>query len=180
MQLNEIRLTDELLQALYASSLVVTDHTRVKQPVIQPVPALENKQPATEPIQFLGKNNRHFVILVNYPNQLHLPDDAFEFLSNVLKACQLNAADVAIVNQSTQLAGLPQIEAQLLPTYLVCFGNQALPAGLQPAAEFFPAQQGNLKYLLAPELEVLKPNTDAVKPLKRQLWEALKQMLQIQ
>lgn len=180
MQLNEIRLSDELLLALYSSSLVLPDNTRVKPPVVIPVAATEIDQPTAKPIQFLGKNNRRFVILVNYPSQLHLPDDAFDFLSNVLKACQLNAADVAIVNQWSQPADLQQIQLELNPGILVCFGKNALPGGLEPLNQLEPGNQGALKCLLAPELETLMQNTEAVRPLKRQLWEGLKQMLQIQ
>lgn len=199
MQLNEIRLSDELLQALYTSSLVIPDNTRVKQPVTQPLaeqhalpqePAQAPRQaPVAEqpevrqtagPIQFLGKNNRKFVVLVHYPDQLHLPDDAFEFLSNVLKACQLNAADVAIVNQASQSARLPDIQAQLSPTFLICFGNNAKPGDLPAINQLVPGNLGNMKYMLAPELDVLKQNSEAIKPLKKQLWEGLKQMLQIQ
>ena len=179
MQLNEIRLSDELIQALYSSSLVLPDNTRVKPPVIIPEAAKEIEPPVAKPIQFLGKNNRQFVILVSYPSQLHLPDNAFDFLSNVLKACQLNAADVAIVNQWGQTAGLQQIQQELKPGILVCFGKNALPRGLEPLNELEPGNQGALKCLLAPELETLMQNTEAVKPLKRQLWEGLKQMLQI-
>jgi hypothetical protein len=51
-----------------------------------------------------------------------------------------------------------------------------LPAGLPVLA---PQPVQDLKLMIAPSLEELNQPTEAVKPLKRLLWEGLKTMLGI-
>jgi hypothetical protein len=160
MHLNDISLSDQLLTALYAQTLVVTEPM---------VPAK---------IQFLGKNNHQFVILVNYPDQLHLPDESFNFLGTVLKACQLNAADVAIVNLAKQAVSIEILLQQLSPRIILDFTNASIMEGL-PASLLQPMHTPNFQYLQSPSLEMLLQGGDAVKPQKKLLWEGLKQMLQL-
>ena len=162
MHLNDISLSDQLLTALYAHTLVVT----------------EPMAPASS-IQFLGKNNHRFVILVNYPDQLHLPDDSFNFLGTVLKACQLNAADVAIVNLPHQAVSIDELLQQLSPAIILDFTNPSVMEGLPAAGLLQPLRTPAYQYLQAPSLETLLQGGDAVKPQKKLLWEGLKQMLQL-
>lgn len=182
MSLNDITLNSQLLQGLYRQALVVAG-----QPASRPSVASEKvervtpevKAPAQVPLQVLGNNNRRFVILVNYPDLPYLPDDSFQFLGSVLKACQLNAADVAILNLARQEVSLTAIYDQLHPLYLVAFGRQTGLEGWPGAPDFNPQTIGNTQLLQAPALETLNQPGDAAKPLKKQLWEALKQMLQL-
>lgn len=167
MPLNDIELNNQLLQGLYRQALVVTAQ------------AVADKEPAAVPLQVLGNNNRRFVILVHYPNLPHLPDESFQFLGSVLKACQLNAADVAILNLARQEVALSAIRNQLHPLYLVGFGALTRLEGWPSTPDFTPAVSGNTQFLTAPDLETLNQQGDAAKALKKQLWEALKQMLQL-
>lgn len=182
MSLNEITLNSQLLHGLYRQALVVTDQpadrpaSRPARPVVAPPAAIE---PAQATLQVLGNNNRRFVILVHYPNLPYLPDDSFQFLGSVLKACQLNAADVAILNLARQEVSLAAIQDQLQPLYLVAFGGQTRLEGWPEATDFTPQTIGSTQFLPAPALETLNQPGDAAKPLKKQLWEALKQMLQL-
>jgi hypothetical protein len=170
MQLNRISLSDDLLVALYGSKLVI------------PSEASEPAEPAAAAataLQYLGKNNRRFVILVNYPDQLHLPDDSFQFLGSILKACQLNAADVAIVNVARQDVSLPMLQEQLNPALLVSFGEQCRLPGFPETAALSPADNGPYLYMRSPELEYLNSTAETVKAEKKQLWDGLKKMLQL-
>ena len=176
MHLNDIQLSDHLLTSLYAHTLVVTDPLPAEpaaREILAPAPA------AVEKIQFLGKNNHRFVILVNYPDQLHLPDESFNFLSTVLKACQLNAADVAIVNLAPQNITTEQLLVQLSPNIILDFTASQAMAGLPAANLLEPLKTVQYQYLQCPSLDTLVLGGDAVKPQKKQLWEGLKQMLQL-
>ena len=176
MHLNDIQLSDHLLTSLYAHTLVVTDPLPAEpaaREILAPAPA------AVEKIQFLGKNNHRFVILVNYPDQLHLPDESFNFLSTVLKACQLNAADVAIVNLAPQNITTEQLLVQLSPNIILDFTASQAMAGLPAANLLEPLKTVQYQYLQCPSLETLIQGGDSVKPQKKQLWEGLKQMLQL-
>lgn len=189
MSLNSIRLTQHQVADLYPESLVLTTDTASTKGRAEDLPVvMEEKSGGWEkapiqpevPIQYLGKNNRNLAILVFYPDTVHIAEASLEFLSSVLKACQLTLADVAIVNMARQTPGLEQLQKELAPRQLLCFGLPhpvlGLPADL-PVLNLQPIQ--DIKLMIAPSLEELNQPTEAVKPLKRLLWEGLKTMLGI-
>jgi hypothetical protein len=106
MSLNNLDLTAALLSNLYPNSLVVSDSPADKkqQPLPEPAIPVESPTPvpATEPPatgwKFLGNNLRNIVIVVRSGEAVHLPDEELSFLTNMLTACKLGLADVAIVN----------------------------------------------------------------------------------
>lgn len=168
MSLNTIQLTGAQVADLFSSSLVLTGEETAVSLVSSPAA-----------IQFLGKNSRRFVVLVKYPDAVHISDTAFEFLSAVLKACQLNAADIAIVNLAKQNPDLKQLCDELSPAVLLNFTSIA-PAGCPlDLQQLTPTVFANFHYMTAPGLDQLNQPTESVKPLKRQLWEGLKTMLGI-
>ncbi|GAB2662794.1 hypothetical protein GCM10027036_15790 [Flavihumibacter cheonanensis] len=188
MSLNSIRLTQHQVADLYPESLVLTTDIASTKSMAEDIPVIEEKSGGWEKgpiqpelsIQFLGKNNRNLVILVFYPDTVHIAEASLEFLSSVLKACQLTLADVAIVNMARQNPGLEQLQNELAPLQMLCFGLphpvSGLPAGLPVLA---PQSIQDIKLMIAPSLEELNQQTEAVKPLKRLLWEGLKTMLGI-
>ena len=176
MQLNDIQLSEHLLAALYANSLVVTDPVQLKENITA---TSEPKEIPAEKLQYLGKNNNRFAILVYYTDQLHLPDESFIFLSNVLKACQLNAADVAIVNLARQSITHDTLLQQLDPRIILDFTTADTMPGLPTATLLQPLKTDLYYYLQSPTLELLNQGGDSAKPQKKQLWEGLKQMLQL-
>ncbi|WP_052324127.1 hypothetical protein [Flavihumibacter sp. ZG627] len=168
MSINDIELSGELLQALYKDSLVITTpEKRIAKEVKAPMP----------PLQYLGNNSKQFVILVNYPEQLHLPDESFTFLANLLKACQLNAADVAIVNLAKQDISLPELRSQLQPSVIVSFGDNSLNAELPSPTPLIAEKTNEFGYMLAPPIETLNQVSDTVKPLKKKLWDGILQLI---
>ena len=181
MSLNSIQLTSIQVAELYPESLVLTENQTgpIKEDGFQDNSAAILPQ-ATEPLQFLGKNRRKLVILVHYPSDVHLSDQALEFLSAILKACQLTLADVAIVNLARQQPDLIQLVSELAPEILISFGVPQLPAGIPGNITVLtPASLPDFPYMTGPSLDELNQPQDAVKPLKRQLWEGLKSMLGI-
>lgn len=169
MSINDIDLSGELLQALYKDSLVIT--------IPEKSIAEEVKAPG-HPLQYLGNNSKRFVILVNYPEQLHLPDEAFTFLANLLKACQLNAADVAIVNLAKQAISLPELRFQLEPSVILSFGDNSLNAELPATTQLVAEKTNDFGYMLAPPIETLNQVSDTVKPFKKKLWDGILQLIQ--
>jgi hypothetical protein len=162
MHLNDIQLNHYLLNALFGNQLVHSG-SRSEMP----------------PIQFLGKNLRKLVVLVNYATDLHLPDESFQFLSSVLKACDLNAGDIAIINLAHQQVQLPHLLQQLKPLVILdCCGKQQME-DLPVAIMLQPFTTAAFQYMLVPPLHQLFNGGEAVKPQKKQLWEGLKLMLQL-
>lgn len=131
MSLNSIKLDPSLLSALFSSNLVLTEEPSPKvSETNRPEDSVVTSTVSLAPVQFLGRNGRKFVILVHYPNTVHIEEAAFEFVSSVLKACQLNAADVAIVNMANQTPDLQQLQQELQPSLILNFATPVLPAGL--------------------------------------------------
>jgi hypothetical protein len=172
MQLNQIRLSTDLLQALYTGTLVLPENQG---------PASNGKPAESEvvPISYLGRNQRKFTVLVHYPNELYLPDDSLQFLGSVLKACQLTIADVAIVNLARTPVTMAEIRQQLSPAIIIAFGGKALAEGFPAGTLLASGNAGGLRFMQGPELEVLSQPGDAAKPLKKLLWESLKHMLEM-
>lgn len=187
MSLNTIRLSWHQIADLYPESLVLTaDIIRHPEAVQQQEPpAIAEKQEATKthsnkPIEYLGTNKRNLIILVAYPDTVHIADTALEFLSSVLKACQLTVADVAIVNMARQNPGMEQFRKELVPKLILSFGHIPPVAGFpQELPVLSPQIEQGIYYMAGPALEELNQQTEAIKPLKRQLWEGLKTMLGI-
>ena len=131
----------------------------------------------TAKINFLGGNGKPILFLVNNINVSFLPDNQLNFLLGILSACKLNMADIAIVNLSktdnTEHKNLPEFfKAEVI----ILFGIEATELSLPFKIPDFQVQLfKNQKYLFTPALDVVE--NDA--PLKRKLWEALKNILAI-
>ena len=185
MSLNSIQLSGIQVAELYPESLVLTGESvpginKSLPEINEPTPAIKEPAQVNGTIQYLGKNQQQLVILVSYPNDVHLSDQSLEFLTAVLKACQLTLADVAILNLARQQADLTRIIQELNPRILIAFGISNLPSEIPDSPEVLsPANVAGLKYMAAPALDELNQTTEAVKPLKRRLWESMKAMLGI-
>lgn len=173
-----------LLQDLYKKSLYDTGENlpaAVKKETAEAVTtftadAIPAAQPANnhEPLRFLGNNQKQVVVLVNYTGVSFIPDQALAFLTNILKACRLTLADVAIIN----IAHYPDLTYPLLQKvtayrYLLLFDESTLRISLPVN---FPAYQvqafNNATYLLSHTLEEIEAN----KELKTKLWTSLKKI----
>jgi hypothetical protein len=110
---------------------------------------------------------------------VHLPEAQLEFLGNILKACQLNLGDVAIVNCNSQEVNLNNIE-QLQPRQIISFGEEPQIRNEFRGPAFFEISNRNgMNIISGPKLEILNQNTPDGKVLKGRLWNCLKQLLNI-
>ena len=106
MGLNDLNLSPNILAALYPSSLVNMDKTdAVPQPQpIQPTAAELTAEPKSIKAmdwKYLGNNQKNILIVVNYDNAVHLPDEELNFLTNMLTACKLNLGDVPVLDRKS-------------------------------------------------------------------------------
>jgi hypothetical protein len=102
MDLNHIDLPSSVIADLYRDSLIEISQTPakdtpVKEPVKSEIPGTALAEKAS-PWKSLGNNGKHILIIVNYEESAGLPDKDLAFLTEILGACKLNLADVAIVN----------------------------------------------------------------------------------
>lgn len=107
-------------------------------PVIQApqvvAPVIEVPQPEikTQPLTFnyLGKNLKNFLILVNYPELEFIADAHLAALQNILKRKEFELHDVAIVNMAKHSeATLDSLINFFKPARLLLLGQAAVPQG---------------------------------------------------
>ena len=156
MSLNKIQLKPRMLADLYANSLLETSTTTV---------------PETAQLKYLGNNKKNIAVIVRHQSATFLPDDELSFLVNILSACKLSLADIAILNSSRiQAEELKEMTLGETKTVLL-FGIDPLSIGLPINFPQFQLQQFNKRmYLYSPTLSEL----DKDKGLKMKLWSSLK------
>lgn len=156
MGINNIQLTPNILADLFHHSLVETNATTM---------------PAPDKVKFLGNNHKNIVVVVSHQSVPFLPDEELKFFTNVLAACKLSIADIAIVNfPRLEEAALKNNLASKAKTVLL-FGVDPLSIGLPINFPQFQLQQFDKRtYLHAPGLTDIENN----KALKSKLWNTLK------
>jgi hypothetical protein len=161
MSLNTIELDPKLLADLYPDNLVESITTTVPEKVIQ---------------NYLGHNSKKILVLVSHEQVPYLPDNELNFLTNILAACKLSMADIAIANTCKKTQ--PQVETLIEAEgrTVLLFGIEPSDIGLPINFPQFQLQQFNKRtYLHAPGLYELEKNID----LKKQLWNSLKKLFGI-
>ena len=120
MGINHIRLSSELIAALYPESLVegntpepAKENVRISKPVADKSPAYH----------FLGENNRSICFLANYPEGDFLPDDQLEFLKKMLAACKLSLNDIALLNIARSAFNLADLKSTIASANNISLGN---------------------------------------------------------
>ena len=175
--LNHIHLPASLVAGIYKNHLVETERlsqterpTEKKKPAVTPAPGV---------YQYLGKNQKGICLLVDYANDVHLPDSQLDFLTSILQACKLNLGDVAIVNCGRQQVSFPTLTDQLACSHLLIFGVIPGAIGLGDIPLFSVQKEGSCRLLYSPAAENLNNPGAESKLLKSKLWLCLKEMFAI-
>ncbi len=172
MGLNDLRLPPALISALYPDSLVSLEQDEIR------ATAENNKTetasvPAVEPkLKHLGDNKKNILVVVNYSDAVHLPDESLAFLSNMLGACSLSLGDVAIINMNNfKDQHYPELVYQYNSRIILLFDVDPQSFGLPVNFPHYQVQKlANATFLYAPALEALKDDAGE----KRKLWAGLK------
>lgn len=160
MGLDNIQLSPSLLLQLYNKTLIDLTVLQQNSPVAQQYN-----------ISFLGKNEKKILVLVNETDTTFLPVTDLNFLINILSACKITMADIALINFDKNR----EINYEILMNYfkpasVFLFGIN--PADLQFPMHF-PHYQlqhyNNQTYICAPALSILATDTEK----KKQLWNSL-------
>ena len=164
MSLDNIQLSPFLVRQLYKRSLFEIDSVK-KDPVILKAPA----------ISYLGKNDKHILVIVNEPDAAFLPDTDLNLLVGILTACKLSLADIALINFNKNIGiTYSQLMREFSPGTVFLFGVE--PIELQFPLHFphFQLQQYNDQtYISAPSLKLLTEN----KEQKKELWACLQKYI---
>lgn len=177
-----IQLPDFIIADLYKNSLVVIGD-EVTNNTAEVLKANKNtelpdsgKQDIVKPVlQWLGDNKKRVTILVDDPANVHIGDASLKFLTNILAACKLTIADVAVINISKKNANYQEIIAALQSKYLFLFGISATAVNIPfPLPDYVIEEKNNCCFLSAGTLETMNQDTPEAKTEKGKLWGCLK------
>lgn len=170
MSLNTIQFSPQMIAGLFRDSLVVPESEASAAAVaVQP----HNRSD----IRFLGENRRQILIVVDVTDAVFLPDEDLGFLTNMLTACKLSLADVAIINyRHHQATAYRALVSEFNSAVVLLFGISPVDFGLPINFPEFQVQtHQQCRYLFAPRLgEISGDNL-----LKSKLWVCLRQLFQI-
>jgi len=129
---------------------------------------------------WLGNNDRHITLIVNFPGDVFLPDHHLQFLTRILEACKLNLGDVAIVNHAALPVNMDKLREVLHPEIVLLLGIEPVATGLPLNFPPFKDQAfAGCTYLYTPSLNELNQNNEEGKLLKSKLWVCLKKLFNI-
>lgn len=127
--------------------------------------------------KWLGDNKKNILVIVQYPDAIHLPDTSLDFLTTMLAACKIGLADVAILNLNNH----PEASYKELTSFFkskIVFLFDAEPAafGLPMSFPHYQLQAfANATFLYSPSLTELEND----KLQKSKLWVCLKRLFNL-
>jgi hypothetical protein len=122
---------------------------------------------------YLGNNNKRFLVLVNYAAEEFIASEHLTALENILKRKELAIADVAIFNTNTYPnTNINQLTEYFKPEKLLVLGADALPAGINKLILNEPAQFGSYTALYSFSFDGMMSSNDN----KKTFWEQMKKL----
>ncbi len=172
MSLNSINLETADIALLYKNSLV-----EIREDQKAPSATTQKTIEAKSRWQFLGDNKKHTLVVVRYPDAIHIPDKQLSFLTKLLAACSLNLGDVAILNfKHYDSPDFNEIINQFKPKTVLLFGVEPGEFGMPMIFPQFQVQgYKDSVYVSSPSLETIEPD----KILKGKLWACLKKIFNL-
>lgn len=165
-------------------SAVVTEQPAQIAPIVkeqlvsppQPAPvAPQTPAPVIQTVEtefnYMGKNNKNFLVLVNYTAEKHIAETHLAALQNILKRKDLDIDDVAILNVNKYApVKLAALAAYFAPTRLVIMGKDALPDGIGNLPLNQPLQGKKTHVLYSFSFDEMMSSNDN----KKIFWEHMK------
>jgi len=120
---------------------------------------------------YLGRNNKNFLVLVNYAAEETISEAHLTALENILKRKDLSIDDVAILNTH---AYLPLSVASLSQYFkyrkLLIMGKNALPADMEPVTLNQPKKKGDTAVLYSFSFDEMMDSNEN----KKAFWDQMK------
>ncbi len=173
MNINDIRLPDQLLVELYRDSLIETGENPAK---LEPL-TVKMEPVASSGWKSLGNNKKNILIITSNTNSIHLPDKELGFLTTMLGACKLGLDDVALVNLNNHPGTTYKELFDFFRSRIVLlFDVEPADFGLPMKFPHYQLQAfANATFLYAPSLTELE--TDKLQ--KSKLWVSLKRLFNL-
>jgi len=181
MGLNDLQLSPSILSRLYPSSLINSGNMEVTRPARLEKASTkttgESEKVTLPEWKFLGNNQQNILVVVDYKNAVHLPDEELNFLTSMLAACKLSLGDVAIVNRNNYKdIFYKDLLTHFQSKIVFLFGVEPVAFGLPVSFPYFQVQLlATSTFLYTPALE--ERRTDPL--LKSKLWVSLRSIFGI-
>ena len=157
-----IELIPPVIEQPIAEQTSVTPEPQTPDPLV--------KTPATA-FNYLGKNNKNFLVLVNYANEEHIAAAHLTALESILKRKDLSIDDVAILNVNRYMPlKLATLSEYFKPTRLVIMGKDSLPEGIGNLPLNQPLQGKKTHVLYSFSFDEMMSSNDN----KKTFWEHMK------
>jgi hypothetical protein len=174
MGINHLRLSSELIAALYPETLVagdepvqVRENVRSSKMVADPSPAYP----------FLGENNQTICVLAFYPEGDFLPAEQLVFLQKMLEACKYNLNDIALLNIARIPFDLAGLRVQLHPRIIFLWGVQPSSVGLKSGLpDFNITIMDGISVIPVSHPDLMSGNSPEGTEYKQRLWVCLKKL----
>ena len=146
----------------------------------EPIPVIKQAEPTaaapegkTHPISFnyLGRNQKSFLVLVHYPETEFIDDAHLTALTNIIKRKDLSVDDIAIVNLAKQVnIAYNELLSFFKPSKLLVLGSKALPQGVPQLLLNTPKSLGDVAGLYSFAFGEMMDNVEH----KKAFWEQVK------
>ena len=172
MSLNTIKFNTSDIALLFKNSLIEVSSEKQALPH-----ATIKAEPIDTGWKFLGENKKKTLIVVNYKCADNIPDKQLSFLTKLLAACNLNLADVAILNfHNYGSSDFENILHQFKPKVVLLFDTGPGVFGMPMIFPQFQVQgYKDAMFVSSPSLEIIEPD----KTLKGKLWVCLKKIFNL-
>ncbi|MBK8951556.1 MAG: hypothetical protein IPM85_03680 [Chitinophagaceae bacterium] len=129
MDLNHIELLPQSVAELYTSVLIQSgDNNTIFYN--EKMETNDKKEVKKNHWKSLGNNQKNILVIVNYKEAVHIPDNELALLTSILNACKLTVADVVIVNHNNHPdAGYKELAYILILGIFYCLGWSPLNLG---------------------------------------------------
>jgi hypothetical protein len=165
MSLDNIQLPIQVVTDLFKNSLIELDGQQSITP---------NKKEVD--FNFLGNNEKQIAILVHEPEAIYLKEEELNLLLNILLACKLTMADIAVINLHKHTIHYKQLRENLSTQIVLLIGT--MPANIDLPLDFpmYKIQQyDNQQYVCGAALHNLINDKEE----KGKLWLVLKSLFNI-
>ena len=174
MSFQNVTLPNLLLADLYKNIVLVDEGE------LGTILSSQQSPEISDPVKFLGNNEKSITILVRHTAEVFLPDRHLDFLTKILVACKLNIADVAIVNEAFKFVDIKTLKQYLTPRQIILFGIDPTDIKLPLNFPHFKIQHyAETTYLSVPSMDQLNIDTEESKLLKTKLWICLKSLFDV-
>ena len=172
MSLNSIKFETTDIALLFKNSLV---EINAEQKILSQTHS--DAEPIAIGWKYLGENKKKTLVVLRYPDSVHVPDKQLSFLTKLLAACNLSIADVAIINfEHYASIGFDKIMSHFTPAVVLLFDTKPDEFGMPMNFPEFQVQRyKDAVFVSSPSLQIIEPD----KTLKGKLWVCLKKIFNL-